>query len=59
MKKRATVDEKPASLILPRARPHGQSISNSLHNDAPTMGAGIGMQQPIFVLSGTLQDYIK
>jgi len=59
IKKRATLDEKPASLVLPRARPRGRSASYSLHEGSLAVGTGIGMQQPIFIYPGMLQDIMK
>jgi len=59
IKKRATLDEKPASLVLPRARPRGRSASYSLHEGSLAVGTGIGMQQPIFIYLGMLQDIMK
>ena len=59
IKKQATLDEKPASLVLPRARPYGQSASYSLHEGMLTVGASIGMQQPIIIYPGMLQDIMK
>ena len=59
IKKRATLDEKPASLVLSRARPRGRSASYSLHEGLPTVGTGIGMQQPIIIYPGMLQDIMK
>ena len=59
IKKRATLDEKPASLVLPKARPHGRSASYSLHEGTLAVGAGIGMQQPIVIYPGMLQDIMK
>ena len=59
IKKQATLDEKPASLVLPRARPCGRLASYSLHEGTLTVGTGIGMQQPIIVYPGMLQDIMK
>ena len=59
IKKRATLDEKPASLVLPRARPRGRSASYLLHEGSLAVGAGIGMQQPIIIYPGMLQDIMK
>ena len=59
IKKWATLDEKPASLVLPKARPHGRSASYSLHEGTLAVGAGIGMQQPIVIYPGMLQDIMK
>jgi hypothetical protein len=59
IKKQAMLDEKPASLVLSRARPHGQSASYSLHEGSLAVGTGIGMQQPIIIYPGMLQDIMK
>ena len=59
IKKWAMLDEKLSSLVLPRARPCRQSASYSLHEGMLTVGAGIGMQQPIIIYPGMLQDIMK